>query len=113
MKLKSQKGFTLIELLVVVAILGAISAVAIPNLLKFIGHGENEAAMAEQHNLQVAVTAYLAEDGDIPAGGVNVAAGSDGGIFAPYFINTLGWDWWVSDANAEVFPVEGNPLYDE
>ncbi len=48
---KGKKGFTLIELLVVIAILGVIAAVAVPNILSFIGSGEEEAAKAEQHNL--------------------------------------------------------------
>ncbi|MEL7562312.1 type II secretion system protein [Dehalogenimonas sp. 4OHTPN] len=57
---KGQKGFTLIELLVVIAILGVIAAVAVPNILSFIGEGNDEAKAAELHNVTVAVTAALA-----------------------------------------------------
>jgi prepilin-type N-terminal cleavage/methylation domain-containing protein len=56
-----QKGFTLIELLVVVAILGALAAVCVPNIGKFIGKGKTEAYETELHNLQVAVMAMLFE----------------------------------------------------
>jgi prepilin-type N-terminal cleavage/methylation domain-containing protein len=56
-----EKGFTLIELLVVVAILGALAAVTVPNIGKFIGKGRNEAYETELHNIQTATLAMLAE----------------------------------------------------
>ena len=66
---QGQKGFTLIELLVVVAILGVLAAVAIPNVAKFIGQGQDEAKRTELANVQTAVTAYMAHEkiGTIPA----------------------------------------------
>ncbi|MBU2578080.1 type II secretion system GspH family protein [Patescibacteria group bacterium] len=60
---KGEKGFTLIELLIVVAILGVLAAVIIPNVGRFIGAGEEEAAETEFSNVQTAVVAMMVDNG--------------------------------------------------
>ena len=61
--LRGEKGFTLIELLIVVAILGVLAAVVIPNVGRFIGRGETEAAETEFANIQSAVIAMMTDNG--------------------------------------------------
>ena len=62
---RGEKGFTLIELLIVVAILGVLAAVVIPNVSRFIGRGEEEAADTELANIQAAVSAMMV-DNELP-----------------------------------------------
>jgi len=59
---RGEKGFTLIELLIVVAILGVLAAVVIPNVGRFIGRGEEEAAATEFANIQTAVVAMMVDN---------------------------------------------------
>ena len=64
-----EKGFTLIELLVVIAILGIVAGIAIPNVVQFMGKGDEEAKLTEHHNVQTAVLALMADAAN--AGGVH------------------------------------------
>jgi prepilin-type N-terminal cleavage/methylation domain-containing protein len=59
---ESECGFTLIELLIVVAILGVLAGVVIPNVGRFIGKGETEAADTEFANIQSAVVAMMVDN---------------------------------------------------
>ena len=59
---RGEKGFTLIELLIVVAILGVLAAVVIPNVGRFIGAGETEAAKTEWSNIQTAVVSMMVDN---------------------------------------------------
>ena len=59
---RGEKGFTLIELLIVVAILGVLAAVVIPNVGRFIGRGETEAADTEFANVQTAIIAMMVDN---------------------------------------------------
>ncbi len=76
-----ERGFTLIELLIVVAILGVLAAVVIPNVTRFVGSGETEAAETELHNIQLAVTSMMLENGLTSIPGFVTAATNDMGAF--------------------------------
>jgi type II secretory pathway pseudopilin PulG len=57
---RTARGF-FIEIVAVVAILGFLSAIAIPNVGKLIGNGKIESYESELHNIQTAVTAMLTD----------------------------------------------------
>ena len=56
---KQQKGFTLVEVLIVIAILGLLAAIAVPNLISFLGHGRTDAMQIERDSVQAAMIALM------------------------------------------------------
>jgi len=68
MKYDKKKGFTLIELMIVVAIIGILSALAIPNFLKFRSKAMQAEARANLGALHTCQTVYFS-DFDTYAGG--------------------------------------------
>jgi prepilin-type N-terminal cleavage/methylation domain-containing protein len=92
---KNQKGFTLIELLIVIVILGILSAVAIPQVTKFIDKGKAAAAQQELALVQTAVGAAMADAQltaitNPPADGLPLSASSTVNLKAPSTNLTVG-----------------------
>ncbi len=61
MRGSNQKGFTLIELMIVIAIIGILSAIAIPNFLSYRTKGQDTAAQLSGKNFYNTSMAYFAE----------------------------------------------------
>ncbi|CAK3015205.1 type IV pilus assembly protein PilA [Vibrio crassostreae] len=70
-KRTNQKGFTLIELMIVVAVIGVLSAIAIPQYQKYVAKAEVASALATATGVKTNVEAYSVENGSFPDGSTN------------------------------------------
>lgn len=76
-KRTNQKGFTLIELMIVVAVIGVLSAIAIPQYQQYVAKAEVASALTTLTGLKTNVEASTVENGTFPA------AGSENDLGAP------------------------------
>lgn len=69
---KNKKGFTLIELIVVIAILGILSAIAIPRLSGFQDNAKHQTNEANRKMIENACKLYEANTGALPTAIANI-----------------------------------------
>jgi len=60
--MKNQKGFTLVELMVVIAIIGIITAIAIPYYNNYKKTACDQAALSDLYNVKAAVQKYITDE---------------------------------------------------
>ncbi len=66
MENKQDKGFTLVELLIVIVILGILATVTVFAVRGITDQGQQSACKADKATLQVAVEAFIAQNGTGP-----------------------------------------------
>jgi len=89
--MKNHKGFTLVELMVVIAIIGIITAIAIPYYNNYKKTACDQAALADLYNVRAAVQKYLTDEtlkgtsvvSDVSAAVTKVLASTDGAYGYP------------------------------
>jgi general secretion pathway protein G len=63
---RSEAGFTLMELLVVIAILGLLTAITVPQVLKYLDHAKVETAKTSLEGISSALDLYKYDVGALP-----------------------------------------------
>ncbi|MFS1880885.1 pilin [Vibrio splendidus] len=101
----TQKGFTLIELMIVVAIIGALSAIAVPAYKDYVSKSQASSALATLKALQTPAELTIQSEGLI-SGGITTLGVSTGS-------NTLGLLTVVSGGLSVLFTFDGGALNNE
>ncbi|MCD9526760.1 pilin [Photobacterium carnosum] len=68
--MKKQQGFTLIELMIVVAVIGVLSAIAIPQYQKYVAKAEVASVLSTMTGIKTNLEAFIVENGRFPKGEV-------------------------------------------
>ncbi len=86
MKQRRSQGFTLVELLIVVAIVGLITAIAIPNLRNAVDRGKQKRTVADLRSLATAIEQYAIDNTVYPTAATPAQLGMH---LTPIYIQTM------------------------
>ncbi|MFB1077878.1 pilin [Photobacterium damselae] len=78
--MKGQKGFTLIELMIVVAVIGLLSAIAIPKYQEFAKKGAVASGIATLSALKTNIEDHMAQNGSFPTNLADVGGIADNAL---------------------------------
>jgi type II secretion system protein G len=96
---RGTRGFTLIELLIVVAIIGLISAIAIPNLLNAIDKSKQKRTMSDLRAIGTAIETYAVEQANYP---ISNSAATLQPLIDPVYIKNMPMvDGWANTFQSE------------
>jgi general secretion pathway protein G len=99
------RGFTVLELLIVVAVIGVISAIALPNVVSAVQRARQSGTMADMRTIGGALVLYEQDYVDYPIETSLVSAEDLRRSLQPYvgdFKATDGWRrpyWYISDGH--------------
>ncbi|WP_318504421.1 type IV pilin protein [Photobacterium leiognathi] len=97
--MKKQQGFTLIELMIVVAVIGLLSAIAIPKYQEFAKKGAIASGVSSLSGLKTNIEEYIVSNGSFPSSLTDAGAVSSG-IGSFDFIGTSGAKFTFSSGAA-------------
>ncbi|PSW18516.1 pilin [Photobacterium sanctipauli] len=113
--MKKQKGFTLIELMIVVAIIGTLSAIAIPAYQNYVSRSEAASGLGTLKALITPAELFIQESGDLETTTTLDNIGTTGqanslGAVTISAQNTLMFEFnATSSINGETFTLERDP----
>ncbi|MEM7245317.1 MAG: type II secretion system protein GspG [Acidobacteriota bacterium] len=104
-------GFTLVELLVVVAIIGIISAIAIPNLLFAVDRGKQKRSMSDMRTIGSAVAAYNMDEDNYPIFTSEVPMTDVASLLTPTYLKHVptldGWGYnFLYTSDGDIYTVK-------